>query len=217
MRSILLALTIPALAALAACGTARDARLESDVDYIAIDRDGRPRQAARVTTKPNVTTGDRPSDRAFYDRHTPALAGPWSGVVTERCRAIEPMMRVAAAEHGVDVGLIAGIVRTESTFDVTARSRRGATGLMQVMPSVGRRLRCGDLRDPERNLACGLTILKRFLARYDDQLIYGLSAYHAGYRVPNDAIENGTVPSNMRYIEKVLGYRATYLRHGCGQ
>jgi len=140
----------------------------------------------------------------------------WEGVVTERCREVEPLMRVAAMEHRVDIGLIAGIIHVESHFNATAKSRSGARGLMQVMPSVGRRLKCGNLTDPKRNIQCGVTILKRFLARYDDRVIFGLSAYNAGYKIPNDALEDGELPANYSYVEKVLASRVSYLRYGCG-
>lgn len=140
----------------------------------------------------------------------------WAGAVTERCLEVEPVMRVAAMEHQVDIGLIAGIIHVESKFRADAVSRSGARGLMQVMPSVGRRLRCGDLFEPQSNIACGLTVLKRFMARYDEELVYGLSAYNAGYRIPNKAREAGELPDNISYIDKVLESRSSYLRHGCG-
>ncbi len=133
-----------------------------------------------------------------------------------RCLEVEPVMRVAAMEHQVDIGLIAGIIHVESKFRADAVSRSGARGLMQVMPSVGRRLRCGDLFEPQSNIACGLTVLKRFMARYDEELVYGLSAYNAGYRIPNKAREAGELPDNISYIDKVLESRSSYLRHGCG-
>ncbi len=154
----------------------------------------------------------------FKKRGGHAQAMAWRGRVTERCRNLESSLQRAAAAHQVDVGLIAGIVRVESSFNPDAVNRRsGATGLMQVMPSVGERLRCGDITEVETNIKCGLTILKRFMKRYDNSLIYGLSAYNAGYRIPNRARKTGTLPSNFKYVEKVLSARTSYLRHGCGE
>jgi soluble lytic murein transglycosylase-like protein len=129
---------------------------------------------------------------------------------------MEPHLKVAAARFGVDVGLLAGIVYVESTFNPAARNRSGATGLMQVMPRNADRLDCGDLGDPDDNIACGVEVLQRFMKRYDNHIVYGLSAYNAGYAVPNRALKAGTLPSNFSYVEKVLSSRTRYLRHGCG-
>ena len=124
-------------------------------------------------------------------------------------------MREAANRHNVDLGLIAGIIRVESTYRPGVTSRAGAIGLMQVMPSNGRNLNCGDLRNPERNLSCGVRVLKGFLRKYDNDLVYALSGYNAGYRTPNRARKNGTLPSNFSYVERVLAARSAYLRRGC--
>ncbi|MGM0577453.1 MAG: lytic transglycosylase domain-containing protein [Myxococcota bacterium] len=190
-------LLLPVLAALllVACGgTSADRRTAEDT---------RRRQAANERDEgPVVRAGSAPS---------------WGGTVIERCRRVEPLMREAAVRHGVDVGLIAGIIRVESTFRPRVRSHAGAVGLMQVIPSNARRLDCGPLTDPRANIECGLTVLKRFLKHYDHDLVLGLSAYNSGFRRPNQAREASTTPSNLRYVEKVLGARARYLRTGCGR
>ncbi len=142
-------------------------------------------------------------------------APAWTGALVDRCRELEPLMRAAAAEHGLDVGLIAGIIRVESSFRPEVVSRAGAIGLMQVMPRNGERLGCGDLADPEHNIQCGVTVLKRFLKHYDQEIIYALSGYHSGYRRPNEARAAGTLPSDYSYVEKVLAARTSYLRDGC--
>ena len=148
---------------------------------------------------------------------TAARSGPaWTGAVVTRCRGVEPLMREAAVRHTVDIGLIAGLIRVESSFRAAVTSRAGAVGLMQVMPRNAERLECGELTDPRSNIDCGLRVLKRFLKYYDNDLIYALSGYNAGFRRPNEARERGEMPSNHRYVEKVLSARAAYLRRGCG-
>lgn len=182
-----------------ACGTTSDYYDESNVEYVSWSGGGRRSDPVTLPDDAGSLNPER-----------------WAGIVATRCREIEPLMRVAAMEQRVDIGLIAGIIHVESHFRADARSKSGARGLMQVMPTVGKRLKCGDLTDPERNIRCGLTILKRFLARYDDRVIFGLSAYNAGYKVPNEALDDGELPSNYPYVEKVLASRVSYLRYGCG-
>jgi soluble lytic murein transglycosylase-like protein len=140
----------------------------------------------------------------------------WRGVVSERCRAVEPLARRVAAEERFDLGLVMAIARLESGFKTDATSRVGARGLMQLMPDTARRLSCGDTYDAETNLRCGIDLLRRFLKHYDGHIIYALSAYAAGYKRASRARRAKTLPSNLRYPEKVLAARAQYLRDGCG-
>jgi soluble lytic murein transglycosylase-like protein len=120
-----------------------------------------------------------------------------------------------ARAHGFDPALIVGLVRVESSFDRRAKSRVGAQGLMQVMPSTARGMRCGDLLDPEENLECGVRILRHFVDRYQGDLVYGLSGYNAGYRMPDRARAAGEKPGNHGFVDKVLTARNLYGRHGC--
>lgn len=196
-RSSLGPLAAAALALVtASCGAASSSLIvESTVEYV----DVAPR--SRAPSAPVAVRTERPT---------------WSGSVAERCRELEPLIHEVATAQGVDPSLVVGIVHVESKFKPRAVSRAGARGLMQVMPSVGRRLACGDLFDPRRNIACGAEVLKRFLARYEQELVFGLSAYNAGYRVPNAARAANALPSNYRYVEKVLAARDAYVAHGCG-
>lgn len=143
-------------------------------------------------------------------------ARPVRGTMADRCRAVEPAIRRAAARWGADPDLVAAIVRVESGFRPDAVSRSGALGLMQVLPSNGERLGCGPLDEVDPNLACGLEVLRRFLDHYDGDLVLGLSAYNAGYRAPNRARASGKRPANMAYVEKVLAARAAFADRGCG-
>lgn len=72
----------------------------------------------------------------------------------------ELIARHAAAE-GVDWRLVAAVISEESSFDESAVSPRGATGLMQIMPAVGEDLEVDDLSDPDRNVLTGIRYLRR--------------------------------------------------------
>ena len=149
-------------------------------------------------------------------RYRPSGRLSGSRRLADRCEALLPLIRRTAAHYDVDAGLVVGIVRVESGFNPAARSRVGATGLMQVMPATGRGHRCGALSDPSANLECGVRVLKSFLSHYDGDLTYGLSAYNAGYKIPTRARKARRLPRNFHYVEKVLRARARFLRSGCG-
>jgi hypothetical protein len=88
----------------------------------------------------------------------------------------------AARRHGLNPALVAAVARFESAFDPRAISRKGARGLMQLMPATGRRfgLRSHELFDPERNLDAGARYLAWLADRFDDELPLVLAGYNAG-------------------------------------
>ena len=143
-------------------------------------------------------------------------AAVWSSSITKRCERVQSLINQAAKRHDLDRGLIAGIIRVESAFNPTARSHVGARGLMQVMPANGRALKCGNLNNPSANIECGAKVLKGFLKYYKDNVIYALSGYNAGFRMPNKARKAKGLPKNYWYVERVLSARTAFLRDGCG-
>jgi len=88
----------------------------------------------------------------------------------------------AARRHGLNPQLLAAVAEVESKFDAHAVSHRGARGLMQLMPSTGRRLglRPAELFEPEKNLDAGARYLRELADRYQDDLALVLAAYNAG-------------------------------------
>lgn len=133
----------------------------------------------------------------------------------ERCAAFEPLVHRAADAHRVDPGLIAGIATVESRWRPDAQSGAGARGLMQVMPSTGRRLGCGDLFEPEANLRCGARLLRRLLDRYDDRVDYALAAYALGAGKVDRAYARRADPPRQSFIRRVQAARRAWLSQGC--
>ncbi len=83
-------------------------------------------------------------------------------------------------EQGRDPALIDAIVWAESGYNPRAVSRKGAMGLMQLMPATARRLRVTDPFDPEQNLRGGIREFSRLLDRYAGEIPLALAAYNAG-------------------------------------
>ncbi|MGE5233779.1 MAG: lytic transglycosylase domain-containing protein [Acidobacteriota bacterium] len=115
-----------------------------------------------------------PSAPSFDLGFAPAAgppATPWGGLIYW-----------AARKHAVSQHLVAAIVRAESDFDARALSRKGACGLMQIMPSTGDRygLTRWQLFDPKLNLDAGARYLAWLIARYSGDLGKVLAAYNAG-------------------------------------
>lgn len=83
-------------------------------------------------------------------------------------------------EHGLDPRLMDALVRVESDYNHLAVSRKGAMGLMQLMPDTARRLSVPDPFDPEANVRGGMREFQRLLDLYSGDVVLALAAYNAG-------------------------------------
>ena len=122
----------------------------------------------------------------------------------------DDLIRSASGRHNVDADLIRAVIKVESDFDSSARSHKGATGLMQLMPDTARLHNVLDLFDPGANIEGGVRHLKLLLGRYQGDLALSLAAYNAGIK----AVErHGGIPpfaETREYVRRVLGHYQAY-------
>jgi soluble lytic murein transglycosylase-like protein len=97
----------------------------------------------------------------------------------------DPLIERAARSQAVRPELVRAVIVVESAFNPRAVSRRGAVGLMQLLPKTARRYGVADAFDPEQNIKAGVHYLRDLLTRYGDNLELTLAAYNAG----EDAVE----------------------------
>ncbi len=116
---------------------------------------------------------------------------------------IEAHIEWLAAQHRVDAKLIHAVIEVESAWDYRAVSRRGAVGLMQLLPETGRRFGAQNLLDPRDNLAAGVRYLRFLLDRFDHNLELVLAAYNAGENVVDELGGIPPFPETQAYVERI--------------
>lgn len=127
---------------------------------------------------------------------------------------LDQIVREAAERHKVDPALVKAVISTESGWNPAAISRKGAVGLMQLVPGTAQRFGVGNPFDPAQNVEAGTTYLKSLLDRYDGDLKKTLAAYNAGEHTVD---RSGGVPpiwETQRYVQKVT---SAYFRPGSGR
>jgi soluble lytic murein transglycosylase-like protein len=95
-------------------------------------------------------------------------------------REIDEAIDTAATRHNVDPNLVRALVKVESNFNPNAVSRKGAMGLMQLMPQTARQLRLTNPFNPEQNIDAGVRHLRDLLDSYNGDVRLSLAAYNAG-------------------------------------
>lgn len=118
----------------------------------------------------------------------------------------DEVIRSASDRHSIDADLVRAVIKAESDFNSNARSRKGAMGLMQLMPDTARLHNVLNAFDPVDNIEGGVRHLRMLLERYQGDLRLSLAAYNAG----SGAVErHGGIPpfvETREYVRRVLHF-----------
>jgi soluble lytic murein transglycosylase-like protein len=116
----------------------------------------------------------------------------------------------AASQYQIDPALIKAIILAESGYNPKAVSKRGAKGLMQLMPGTAEALGVEDIFNPLQNITGGVQYFKHLVNRFNGDVKLALAAYNAGSRYVRNY--NGVPPfkATRCYIKKVLKYYQKY-------
>ena len=117
------------------------------------------------------------------------------------------LIQTAAEKYRVDADLVYSVIAAESNFNPNAVSRRGARGLMQLLPSTATRLGVKDIYDPAQNIDAGTRYLHELLALYQGDLVLTVAAYNAG---PGALQKYGRVPPYRETQSYIRAIRKTY-------
>jgi len=116
----------------------------------------------------------------------------------------------ASERFGVSFSLLKAIIKAESDFNALAVSKKGAMGLMQIMPQNFKLLGLKDPFDPTQNINAGARYFKQLFERFNGKLALSLAAYNAG---PTAVDRYKTIPpyeETEEYVKRVLKYYYSY-------
>lgn len=120
------------------------------------------------------------------------------------------IIQQAADRHQVEPALVRAIIMAESSYNPRAISKKGAKGLMQLMPKTAESLGVVDSFNPEDNIHGGVAYFRKLMNQFDGNVEFALAAYNAGSR--NVRKYQGIPPfkATRYYVKKVLQYYQTY-------
>jgi soluble lytic murein transglycosylase len=122
----------------------------------------------------------------------------------------DELINKASERFGVAFPLLKAIIKAESDFDPQAVSKKGAMGLMQIMPQNFKLLGIKDPFDPKQNINAGARYFRQMYDRFDGKLALSLAAYNAG---PTAVDRYKTIPpfeETEEYVRRVLRYYYNY-------
>jgi soluble lytic murein transglycosylase-like protein len=152
------------------------------------------------------TTIYMPGEISFMGENRPAVNIDRDGV--------EKLVREAAERHHVDPALVRAVIETESNWNPAAISRKGALGLMQLIPTTAQRFGVNDAFSPKQNVDAGVKYLKTLLERYNGNLDLALAAYNAGEGAVDRAHGIPSYRETRNYVQRV---QEAYFRPGSGR
>jgi len=162
----------------------------------------------------NFQTGDTP-DLVIAAPQPPAppviasapLASPVVSREADRAAQFKPLIQRVARETSMSPQLLHAVIAVESGYDSKAVSRKGAQGLMQLMPRTAQRFGVRNPLDPFENVRAGALYLKWLLDYFDGNLRLALAGFNAG---ENEVVRAGykipAIRETRAYVPKVLAH-----------
>ena len=167
----------------------------------------------------NIKPSDTRYKRIIRSRETepgyrfPSTARP-AGLALANARprttAYDGLVRQAARAYQMDEALVRAVIHTESAFNPSAVSPKGASGLMQLMPGTASRYGVRDIFDPVENVYAGVHYLSDLKTMFNGNMQLAVAAYNAG---ENAVLRYGGVPpypETINYVSRVTDLHGRY-------
>ena len=152
----------------------------------------------------NVPTASSVNYRV-YIRETPVVSpnsttsSPYSDLIIK-----------ASKKHGISIPLLKALIKAESNFNPRAVSKKGAMGLMQIMPQTAKILNIHNPFDPGENIMGGTRYFKRLVNRFDGKISLAIAAYNAGPEAVERHKRIPPIRETEVFVRRVLKYYYAY-------
>ena len=170
---------------------------EGAVHFTNVPHDSRFKIYLKEKRKPDLVSDTLASEIRHYDDK-------------ERARYAKPIQDAARATR-LEPALIHAVISAESGYNPFARSRKGAAGLMQLMPETAKRYGVKNRLDPAQNISGGARYLRDLIRIFNNDLQLAIAAYNAG---ENAVLRAGNrIPpyqETMIYVPRVMSYYRKY-------
>ncbi len=193
LRSLLLILLLVFLAVPSEAGIYKYEDERGVIHFTNCPRDPQFKLYIRDSKEDPGIAGSRSTSTYIKD------ANYYDALITELCQ-----------KYQVDFALIKAIIRAESGFNPIAISRKGARGLMQLMPDTASRVNVSNPFNPRENVEGGVRHFKYLLSLFNNDLKLSLAAYNAG---ENLVSQLGVIPpyrETIEYVQRVLDFYQSY-------
>ncbi len=161
---------------------------------------GSSKNYRKVKTEPRQESRSDNRQRSIH----PSNEASRSSSGANSADSYDEIINSACNRHGVDPALVHALVKVESDFNPYALSKKGAMGLMQLMPQTALDLQVRNGFSPDENIDGGVKYLRYLLDRYEGNLSLALAAYNSG----ESAVQKwGTIPpyrETQDYVQRIL-------------
>ncbi len=148
-----------------------------------------------IVVEPELAPPGGPFDLSYRSDRKALFGSPYDAIIEREAKTFD-----------IDASLVSALIRAESNYEPRAISRKGARGLMQLMPATARRLAVRRPFDPESNVRGGVKYLRQLVDRFGHRPDLVLAAYNAG----EGAVEAyGGVPpyrETVAYVGRILAW-----------
>jgi len=198
MKTRLILLLVSAVSAgIAHADIYRYVDAEGVVHFTNVPQDSRFKVYLKEKRKLDPVTETLASEIRYYDEK-------------DRARYAKPIQDAAKATR-LEAALIHAVISAESGYNPFARSRKGAAGLMQLMPETARRYGVKNRLDPAQNISGGARYLRDLIRLFNNDVQLAVAAYNAG---ENAVVRAGNrIPpyqETMTYVPRVMTYYRKY-------
>jgi len=194
---LILLLVLAVSAGIAHADIYRYVDAEGVVHFTNVPQDSRFKVYLKEKRKLDPVTETLASEIRYYDEK-------------DRARYAKPIQDAAKATR-LEAALIHAVISAESGYNPFARSRKGAAGLMQLMPETAKRYGVKNRLDPAQNISGGARYLRDLIRLFNNDVQLAVAAYNAG---ENAVVRAGNrIPpyqETMTYVPRVMTYYRKY-------